>query len=604
MLSKSLRPIKSFLLKFLLIAWLLIFNLLCPLKDIFAKSVYEWHKLTYDGRISSIIHLNDNNAEGYSWFASQNFPDSTAYVACINSQGEIIDSTNTSFYETISPYPVGPSAINAFGKTYVFISAGNTIYVKDAKGQNLFQKTFDNLKGRFWSVSSLCQKGNIIKIVLLTDYEYQEGGQSQHDTFVYSFDYDLNNNALDISSGNWPIGKNGEFNKAYSNNKLAIYPKDNLIIFTITPVASDQHSKIYRFDFEGNLIGENNIGTSTARGPALVEEADSLKEITIGGAAQDSGYVYSFNRNGNELASPFSRPGEVLSHPIRSDLDGDGYAETIFTIYNYPNATLCVLDGKTRSLVWGFPISGWGFGVREIISADINKDGKNEIIFCKSNEIYILNYLGQIVDIIPLESKFYYSDASMFVDDIDNDRKGELVVALPFYEGVDPDAKMKTDVYIIKLGQFDTINSWPMRGQNIRNTNCLTIKQRPEPVPAEDLFILSPCYPNPSEDGPVTININLKEPSIVKIDIYNVNGEKVKSLFEGELPEGINEKLWDGKNEQGKTVASGIYFYKVKVFMPQTEKQRAQEQTKTRKMLLLNVIFMFIPLIGLMNPCG
>jgi hypothetical protein len=69
-------------------------------------------------------------------------------------------------------------------------------------------------------------------------------------------------------------------------------------------------------------------------------------------------------------------------------------------------------------------------------------------------------------------------------------------------------------------------------------------------------------YPNPF--NPVTtIRYRLEERSNVTLDIYDVNGGIVTRVFEGERKAGLNSFTWDGRNESGSQVASGIYFYRL-----------------------------------------
>jgi len=64
-------------------------------------------------------------------------------------------------------------------------------------------------------------------------------------------------------------------------------------------------------------------------------------------------------------------------------------------------------------------------------------------------------------------------------------------------------------------------------------------------------------YPNPFNPS-TTIAFELAKPSHVNITIYNVKGQKVKELFNGEMPAGSHNIVWNGEE-----TSSGIYFYKM-----------------------------------------
>ena len=70
-------------------------------------------------------------------------------------------------------------------------------------------------------------------------------------------------------------------------------------------------------------------------------------------------------------------------------------------------------------------------------------------------------------------------------------------------------------------------------------------------------------YPNPF--NPTTnISFSVHNPGLVKVDIYNLKGQKVKSLLNDNLHVGKHNLAWNGKDESGRNVASGIYFTKIK----------------------------------------
>ena len=83
-------------------------------------------------------------------------------------------------------------------------------------------------------------------------------------------------------------------------------------------------------------------------------------------------------------------------------------------------------------------------------------------------------------------------------------------------------------------------------------------------------------YPNPFNPT-TTIAFELEKSGKSSVNIYNMKGQKVKTLLNEELLEGKHFRLWDGKNDNGKRVASGMYFYKVALDGKQL----------TRKMILM-----------------
>jgi hypothetical protein len=75
-------------------------------------------------------------------------------------------------------------------------------------------------------------------------------------------------------------------------------------------------------------------------------------------------------------------------------------------------------------------------------------------------------------------------------------------------------------------------------------------------------FSLSQNYPNPF--NPITnFRFTLAKTSDVKIEIYNIVGQRVRTLVDEEMRPGVYVADWDSKDDKGNSVSSGIYFYRM-----------------------------------------
>ena len=79
------------------------------------------------------------------------------------------------------------------------------------------------------------------------------------------------------------------------------------------------------------------------------------------------------------------------------------------------------------------------------------------------------------------------------------------------------------------------------------------------------------AYPNPFNPK-TTIQVEMAKTANASLTIYNVIGQKVKTLFSGNLQKGVRTFSWNGTDANNHTVASGLYFYQLKT--------GAQVQTK------------------------
>lgn len=97
-----------------------------------------------------------------------------------------------------------------------------------------------------------------------------------------------------------------------------------------------------------------------------------------------------------------------------------------------------------------------------------------------------------------------------------------------------------------------------------------------EPVPNPRSLVLHPNYPNPFNPS-TTISYELPSAGHVELSVYNVLGQEVRRLVNSNVPSGYHKVIWNGKNDQGRNVASGIYIVMLQF----------GNDVKTRKIMLL-----------------
>jgi hypothetical protein len=87
------------------------------------------------------------------------------------------------------------------------------------------------------------------------------------------------------------------------------------------------------------------------------------------------------------------------------------------------------------------------------------------------------------------------------------------------------------------------------------------IEERQQEIPnLPTQTVLHQNHPNPFNPTTV-IRYELAQPGQVTLRIYDARGALVRDLYEGHRPAGRYEVGWDGENERGEQVASGVYFY-------------------------------------------
>ena len=112
---------------------------------------------------------------------------------------------------------------------------------------------------------------------------------------------------------------------------------------------------------------------------------------------------------------------------------------------------------------------------------------------------------------------------------------------------------------------MDNLNSGVFRSSG----TSTSINNETEPLPFTAM--LSQNYPNPF--NPITtIRFSLSRKASVKLDVFNILGQKVTALIDRVIPAGHHETVFDAS-----AFSSGVYFYRLKT----------NELVQTRKMMLV-----------------
>ena len=141
-----------------------------------------------------------------------------------------------------------------------------------------------------------------------------------------------------------------------------------------------------------------------------------------------------------------------------------------------------------------------------------------------------------------------------------------IVTSIPFYYIKDDQAKEFFNIAFENFKKLDV---------NIDPNEELLISTK-------DFGLHTSNYPNPfNPETTIQFRIDYLGVNIssipVQVDIFNIKGQKVKSLVSEHYPAGNHSVIWNGTDDMGKDAGSGVYFYRVK----------AGEFNETKKMLLI-----------------
>jgi flagellar hook assembly protein FlgD len=89
------------------------------------------------------------------------------------------------------------------------------------------------------------------------------------------------------------------------------------------------------------------------------------------------------------------------------------------------------------------------------------------------------------------------------------------------------------------------------------------ISENRNPKALPESYVLEQNYLNPF--NPTTsIGFSLSEAGNVRIEIFNMLGQRIKTLVNKSMGAGHHEVIWDARDDSGRAVATGIYFYHLK----------------------------------------
>ena len=226
-----------------------------------------------------------------------------------------------------------------------------------------------------------------------------------------------------------------------------------------------------------------------------------------------------------------------------------------YIIYDvkFSNSQFGIAAGKTSSTAYLFRTCDGGENWQTVLNVS-NSDLKNITII----DSLLIFAAGE--SHYPRRSLFYYS--------IDGGNTWQLDADFPLASGIIKIAYPDEGTRIWFLGYGGSIG-------NLDLSNFPGIK--PPPVNTSDRFILYQNYPNPF-NSETTIEFYLPRVSLVRLDIFDLLGQKVRALVNRSFSTGLKEVKWNGRDDAGQPVASGVYVYRLKA---------GNRFVQSRKMLLL-----------------
>jgi hypothetical protein len=241
----------------------------------------------------------------------------------------------------------------------------------------------------------------------------------------------------------------------------------------------------------------------------------------------------------------------IACSPIAADFDNDNILEIAFATIT---GKLYIIE-QDGTILNGWPVDIGNSVVKAPLAADLDNDNDLELLcFTSTNDLYVYHSDGSEVDFAPVPIGLI-GNTPASLEDIDGDGDFDIISGIT------------TGAFIIDCKLSKGLKTpWKTYRGNLLRTGFYgdneLFTSTDENVPQVTKVILNQNYPNPFNPS-TTISFSLPENSSVELDIYNIKGQKVRSLLDDQRDKGSYSIVWNGKNDNGNSVSSGIYFYKL-----------------------------------------
>jgi hypothetical protein len=364
-------------------------------------------------------------------------------------------------------------------------------------------------------------------------------------------------------------------------------------------IASLQNSEYGPFSTFDSEVYDTTTVTATIFGTARITDLDNdgKKEFCFGYGGSPKVVLYeansanSYTRYEWNLGAGTTFKGGTSFSMQQSDIDLDGKNELLIGSNSSTNADLYVvkdipsLDKFDSTKIFrignipAVPSFTYTQEFRGLAAGDIDGDGKTDIFMCNGGRVWRFEYkgTGSITDSANYVSDIVYQDVT------DGTRfrwvgfTGDVYSRSMGVAATDMSGNNKPELLIANQrgGYADSTYTKVI----ILESNTVVQRVNSPDHAIADRFELSSNYPNPFNPS-TTILFSVPRSmanSYVELSIYNSLGQKVKQLFQGQIPAGNYSARWNGTMESGSIAASGVYFYTL----------RAGEFRDTKRMILM-----------------
>jgi len=310
-------------------------------------------------------------------------------------------------------------------------------------------------------------------------------------------------------------------------------------------------------DASGNLIYQSDI-TYRDGHVNIIRTQLLIGDINLNGIPFEIGDAVRF---ANFLSDPVNFPFNAQQY-ANSDVNQDGIPATI--------ADLVYL---LRIIVEGPSLAGKIFSVNSEVKLEVQKQENSFSVYTNSGAnlgggLFVFEHQPHSAVAV------IFTEALADMDKLYKDEEGVLRILI--YSQVGKIIPLGENLLFTVQTETGDLNIKQVEFSNDSGNLVKTTTNKTSSIAVPDKFTLDQNYPNPF-NLETKISFSLTEDATVSLKIYNIKGQLVKTLVQERKPAGFYTISWNGTNQKGETVASGVYLYRLNV----------GEKSFTKKMSLL-----------------
>jgi len=315
---------------------------------------------------------------------------------------------------------------------------------------------------------------------------------------------------------------------------------------------------LYCIDTSGSTVWSTTLSGTPRCSPTIVKFGEEYK-IVIG---VSNGHLYILNADGS-VQYEYTLSGDIRTSPVVINPNNSNVIDDLVIIVGTLSSKLYVIDWNGNDLA-GFPYNVSGGIESTPAVADLDGNGIYDIVFgCNDKYLYSIEMNGNPTSEFPI---YFDHDikSSPQIADVDGDGDYDIAVGtnagmwIIDYKTPFGDGDLLCGIYRYNLARTGSVDCSYIVGVGSD--------------PQLHKYFITQNFPNPVVNH-TSISFGLPNTPVLnpQLKVYNLLGQLVASYNIDNPKIGENTFVWNGKDNNGKNITNGVYFYRLETDSYQSE---------------------------------